>query len=56
MDMEQREKLRNIRMNRSEIVASYFTRIQQIRDELSIIGKVVEEGELVKVSLSSCTK
>ena len=51
-----RDKLNNIKMNRSETVASYFTQIQQVRDELSIVGEEVVDYGLVKVALKGRTK
>lgn len=51
-----RKKLRNIRMNKSESVASYFTRIKQVHNELSAVGEAVDESEIVKIALNGCTK
>jgi len=50
-----RENINSIKMNRSENIASYFTRIQQVHDEMSIVGEVLDEMELVKVALKGCT-
>ena len=43
-----REKLRDIRMTENEKVASYLTRITKVRDELSVVGEAVTDGELVR--------
>jgi hypothetical protein len=51
-----REKLNNIKMNKSQTMASYFTRIQQVRDEISAVGEAVDEKDLVKVAPKGCTK
>ena len=51
-----RDKLNNIKMNKSKIVASYFTRIQQVHDELSVVGEAVVDSDLVKVALKGCTR
>ena len=36
-----RDKLRNIRMAKSEFVVSYFTRFTQVRDELTGVGETI---------------
>lgn len=51
-----REKINSIKMNKFKTVASYFTQIQQVRDELSVVGEPVVEFDLVKVALKRCTK
>lgn len=51
-----RDELRNIKMNRSETIASYLTRIEQVWDELAIFGEAVDAYELVKISLSVFSK
>ena len=47
-----REKLRDIRMTENEKVASYLTRITKVRDELSVVGEAVTDGELVRTALN----
>ena len=47
-----REKLRSVKMVESESVTSYLTRVTQIRDELSATGEVINDDELVRVSLN----
>ena len=47
-----REKLRSVKMVESESVTSYLTRVTQIRDELTTTGEVINDDELVRVSLN----
>ena len=47
-----REKLRDIGMAENEKVASYFTKITQVQDELAAVGEVVIDGELVRIALN----
>ena len=41
-----RTQLHTIKMNRSETVASYFTRIAELRDQLGDIGETIPDREL----------
>lgn len=43
-------------MNRLDMVASYLNRIQQVRDELAVVGEAMSEDELVKIALSGFSK
>ena len=45
--MVPREKLKTIKMDKSKNVASYLTRITQVRDELGAVGEVVVGTELI---------
>jgi hypothetical protein len=47
-----RHQLRNLTMNKSEIVVNYFMRISQIKDQLATIGDLVEDFELVTTTLN----
>ena len=47
-----REKLRNIKMTKTEKVSSYLTRITQVCDELGAVGEVISDGELVRAALN----
>jgi hypothetical protein len=51
-----REKLRGTKMSRSDTIASYLTRITQVRDELATVGEAVSEQELVRTTLNGFTK
>jgi len=46
-----KEKLKATKMIKSEEVASYLTRITQVRNELAAIGEKVETTELVRLTL-----
>ena len=43
-------------MATSENVASYLTRISQVRDELAAIGEKVDGSELVRTTVNGETK
>jgi hypothetical protein len=47
-----REKLRSTKMSKTDIVASYFTKISQVLNELTIVEEVVKDYELVRTSLN----
>jgi hypothetical protein len=51
-----REKLKSIKMTKTENVATYLTKITQMRDELGVVGEVVADNELVRTSLNGVTK
>jgi hypothetical protein len=43
-----REKLKSIKMTKTDTVTSYLTKIRQVRDELGAVGETVEDHELVR--------
>ena len=45
--MTLRTQLKNVKMQDSESIQSYFTRVSQIRKQIEAIGDSVEEAELV---------
>jgi hypothetical protein len=49
-------KLKATKMTKSETIASYLTRITQVRDELAAIGEEVEKTELVRLTLQGLPK
>ena len=49
------EKLKSTRMATSENVASYLTRLSQVRDELAAIGEKVDGSELVRTVVNGVT-
>ena len=51
-----REKLRSTKMARGESVTSYLTRVSQVRDELAVVGEVVDRVELIRVALNDFSK
>jgi hypothetical protein len=46
-----KEKLRNIKMGKSELVVSYLTRFTQVKDELTGVGETVPERDMVNFAL-----
>ena len=42
-----KKKLRTLKMNKDEGVAPFFTKIAQVRDQLSAIGMIVDDDDLV---------
>ena len=51
-----REKMKSIKMTKSETVTCYLTRITQVRDELGAIGEVISSNELVRTTLNGVAK
>jgi hypothetical protein len=47
-----RHQLRNVMMNKSDTVSTYFMRISQIKDQLAAIGDSVDDAELVTTTLN----
>lgn len=43
-------------MARGEFVTSYLTRVFQVRDELAVVGEVVDSAELIRVALNGFSK
>ena len=43
-----KKKLWNLKMDKDETVASFFTKISQVRDQLTSIGVVVDEDDLIQ--------
>jgi hypothetical protein len=50
------EQLRGIHMLKDESVTSFLGRYTWIRDELGVVGEVVEPNSLVRKDLNSFTK
>ena len=42
------KKLQNLKVEKNEIVASFFTNISHVRDEITSIGVVVDEDDLIQ--------
>ena len=51
-----REKLRSIKMTKTDTVASYLTKITQVRDELGVVGETISDNELVRTTLNGMAK
>ena len=47
-----RQQLNNIKMTRVDLVTSYLMNISELRDQLSTIGEIVEDKELVMITLN----
>jgi hypothetical protein len=54
--MTLRTQLKNVKMQNSETIQSYFTRVSQIKEQLEAIGDTVEEAELVMTTLNGLPK
>ena len=54
--MALKNKLHNVKMNKDEGVASYLTRVAQVKDELAIVGDIIPDSELVRIALKGFTK
>jgi hypothetical protein len=51
-----REKIRSMKMAKGGSLVTYLTGFTQIRDELAVVGEVVDETELVRTALNGFTK
>jgi hypothetical protein len=51
-----REKFRNTKMTRLDTMTSYLTKITYVRDQLSIVGEVMIDEEMVRMALNGFTK
>ena len=51
-----KEKLHNTKMLKGESVASYLSKLTQIRDESAIVGETIAEDELVCIALNGVLK
>lgn len=54
--MALRDKLRATKMSRTDTVATYLTKITQVRDELATIGEIVDNQKLERTTLNGFTK
>ena len=43
-------------MVKGESVATYLTRVAQVKDELAVVGEVIPDSELVRIALKGFTK
>jgi hypothetical protein len=55
-EMALRDKLHGARMVKGESVATYLTRVAQVKDELPVVGEVIPDSELVWIALKRFTK
>ena len=54
--MALKDKLHSIKMKSDEGVASYLTRVTQVKDELAAVGETIPDSELVRIALKGFTK
>jgi hypothetical protein len=50
------DKLHGARMVKGESVATYLTRVSQVKDELAVVGEFIPDSELVRIALKGFTK
>ena len=51
-----REKLKSVHMGKGEGMASYLTKITQVRDELATVGEVIGSLEMVRTTLNGVSQ
>ena len=51
-----REKLKSVHMGKGEGMASYLTKITQVREELVAVGEVIGNVEMVRTALNGVTQ
>ena len=54
--MALKDKLHYIKMKNDEGVASYLTRVTQVKDELAAVEENIPDSELVRIALKGFTK
>ena len=47
-----RNQLKNVKIQNSETIQSYFTRVSQIKEKLEVVEEEVENGEIVMTTLN----
>ncbi len=47
-----RTQLKNVKMQKAESMQSYFTRVSQIKEQLEVVGDMVEEVKFVMTTLN----
>ena len=45
-----RNQLKNVKIQNSDTIQSYFTRVAQIKEQLEVVEENAEEGEIVMTS------
>jgi putative lipoic acid-binding regulatory protein len=51
-----RENLKDTKMTKLDIMTSYLTKITQVCDQLEVVGEVVSDEELVRMTLNGFSK
>jgi hypothetical protein len=54
--MALKAKLHDTKMGKEESVSSYLTRVAQVKHELTTVGEVITDSELVRIALNGFTK
>ena len=54
--MALKDKLHSIKMKSDEGVASYLTRVTQVKDELAAVGETIPDSKLVRIAPKGFTK
>ena len=54
--MDLKDKMNDTKMGKGDSVASYHTRVAQVKDEMAIVGEVILDLELVRIALKGFTK
>ncbi len=54
--MALKDKLHAIKMTKGENVVSFLTRLSKVKDELSAVGEVISDSDLVRIALKGFTK
>ena len=47
-----RKQLKNVKIQNSNTIHSYFTRVAQIKEQLVVVEDIVDEGEIVMTTLN----
>jgi len=55
-NLELKEKLRKIKMEKGDTIAKYLTKFTQCRDELGSVGVMVAEEDLMSLALLGLSK
>jgi hypothetical protein len=54
--MTLKDKMHSIKMAMGESVVPYLTRLAQVKDELAVVGEVISDSKLVRITLRGFTK
>jgi hypothetical protein len=54
--MALKDKLHEVRMTKEDNVATYLTRLAQVKDEIAIVGEVISDSKMVRIALKGFTK
>jgi hypothetical protein len=54
--MALKDKMHDSKMDKGEDVTSYLTLISQVKDKLFVVGEIISESDLGRISLKGFTK